>query len=92
MAKEGPPATTPRDFAYLTAILDVEGTHEAWFRIFTTGEVLKLHVGESFEVGQFRGRIAEIDSLDVVIDSEAERWLMTLGESLSQATALPPEL
>lgn len=80
------------DFAYLTAILDVGGTHEAWFRIFTTGEVLKLHKGEAFEVGQFRGRIAEIDSLDVIIDSEAERWLMTLGESLSQATALPPEL
>lgn len=81
----------PADFAFLTAILDVGGTNEAWFTLRTTGEVLKLNEGQNFEVGQFRGRIREIDELDVIIDSDAERWLITLGESLSQATALPPE-
>jgi len=80
------------DFAFLTAILEVGGQLEAWFTIRTTGEILKLNVGQPFQVGQFRGRVAEIDSLDVVIDSDNERWLLTLGENLSQATALPPEL
>lgn len=80
------------DFTFLTAILEVSGQLEAWFTIRTSGEIMKLGVGQPFQVGQFRGRVAEIDSLDVVIDSENERWLITLGENLSQATALPPEL
>jgi hypothetical protein len=52
---------------------------------------LKLKVGQRFEVGDFQGMVAEIDERDVVIDSDGERWLLTLGEQLSQATALPPE-
>ncbi|MBX7165151.1 MAG: hypothetical protein K1X74_02265 [Pirellulales bacterium] len=79
------------DYAFLTAILDVNGAPEAWLTLRTTGEVLKLHEGDEFEVGQFRGRIAEVLSQDIVVKSDDERWLLTLGENLSQATALPPE-
>lgn len=79
------------DFAYLTAILNVDGQPEAWLTLRTTGELLKLHAGDSFEVGQFRGIVAEIDQQDLVIQSEDERWLVSLGENLGQAAALPPE-
>lgn len=80
----------PADFAFLTAVLDVGGIPQAWVTLRTTGEILKLKPGESFEVGQFRGTIAEIAAPDVIISSDEERWLLTLGEKLSQATALPP--
>jgi Tfp pilus assembly protein PilO len=80
----------PADFAFLTAILDVDGVPQAWLTVRTTGEILKLRPGQAFEVGQFRGTVAEITSPDIVIDSDEERWLLTLGEKLSQATALPP--
>jgi hypothetical protein len=80
----------PADFAFLTAVLDVGGTAQAWLTVRTTGEILKLKQGESFEVGQFRGTVTEIASPDIIIDSDEERWLLTLGEKLSQATALPP--
>ena len=79
------------DHAYLTAVLDVDGQPHAWFTVRTTSEVLKLAVGETVEVGQFRGTVSEIIGRDVVLASDDERWLITLGESLSQATALPPE-
>ncbi len=79
------------DFAFLTAILDVDGSAEIWLTVRTTGEVLKLHHGQTFEVGQFRGTVSDVDTQDIVIDSGHERWLLSLGENLSQATALPPE-
>jgi len=79
------------DFAFLTAILEIDGQPEAWFTVRTTGEILKLRKGQSFEVGQFRGTVAAIDPQDLVIEADEERWLLTLGENLSQATALPPE-
>jgi len=79
------------DYTFLTAIVDSDGQPEAWLTVRTTAQVMKLHVGESFEVGQFRGTVVDIAELDVVLDSDDERWLLTLGENLTQATALPPE-
>jgi len=87
----GSSAFDAADFAFLTAILDSNGLPEAWLTLRTTGEVLKLRQGDSFEVGQFRGNVAEILDQDIVVNSDDERWLITLGENLSQATALPPE-
>lgn len=81
----------PADLTFLTAILDVDGRPEAWFTVRTDGTVLKLHEGQAFEVGDFRGVVAQIADLDLVVESDDERWLMSLGENLSQATALPPE-
>lgn len=81
----------PADFTVLTAVLDVNGLPEAWLTVQTTDQRMRLQVGDSFEVGQFRGTVVEIDAPDVIIASDDERWLITLGESLAQATALPPE-
>ncbi len=79
------------DYAFLTAILEVGNIPEVWFTIRTSGEIIKLRNGQNFEVGEFHGVIVEIDTQDVVIDSGNERWLLTLGENLSQATSIPPE-
>jgi len=53
---------------------------------------LRLHKGETFRVGQFQGTVVEIDGDDVVLDSANQRWLLTVGENLSEASALPPGL
>lgn len=87
----GASAFDDADFTFLTAILDVDGQPEAWFTVRTTGAVLKLHVGQLFEVGDFLGTVASIEDLDLIVESDQERWLLSLGENLSQATALPPE-
>ena len=81
----------PTDFTWLTAVSSVDGQPQAWFTLRSEDRVLKLREGESLDVGQFHGTIAAIDDADVILQSEGERWLMTIGENLSQAFALPPE-
>ncbi len=81
----------PTDQTYLTTVTYVNDEPEVWFALRGTDELLKLHKGDRIEIGQFSGVLAEIDETDVVIESEGERWLLSIGENLTQATALPPE-
>lgn len=82
----------PTDYTYLTTVVYVDDEPEAWFTLRSTDEVLKLRRGESLEIGQFRGTLREIREGDVVLESEGERWLLSIGENLAQAYALPPRL
>ena len=81
----------PMNFAVLTSVNSVDGMAEAWFSLRNTDEILRLRPGDPIEVGQFKGTVREITDEDVVLESEGDRWLMTIGETLSQASALPPE-
>jgi hypothetical protein len=81
----------PADHAFLTAIIDVDGQPQAWFTLRSSDQILKLNKGASLEVGQFFGVVVEIEDQDVIIDSDGERWLLSLGDSLTRAAALPPE-
>jgi hypothetical protein len=84
-------SSDPMNFAYLTAVNYVDGVPEAWFSIRNTDEILHLRPGDAIEVGQFKGTVREITDSDVVLESEGDRWLMTVGENLAQASALPGE-
>jgi hypothetical protein len=79
------------DFAYLTAIIEVGGEPEAWFTLRASGQLLKVRRGHAFEIGPFRGTVAEIHGSDVILLCDDERWLITVGENLMQASTLPPE-
>ncbi len=81
----------PTDLTYLTAVIENDGQLEAWFTLRGKDRMLKLRVGETLDIGQFRGAVAEIVEGDVVIESEGERWLLTIGENLANAASLPPE-
>jgi len=81
----------PTDYAYLTFINMVNGEPEVWFTLRATDETLKLRKGDRLRIGNFTGTIAEIEGSDVILESEGERWLLTLGEKLTDAFALPPE-
>lgn len=81
----------PADHAFLTSITLVDGRPQAWLMLRASDQMLRLYEGDSFRVGQLHGTIAEIAAPDVVLDLDGERWLLTLGESLSDAYALPPE-
>ena len=84
-------APNPIDHAYLTAITSIDGEPAAWFKLRATDESLQLRQGEEFQIGPVAGKIAEIVGSDVIIESDGERWLLTLGERLVDAYALPPE-
>jgi hypothetical protein len=81
----------PTDQTFLTAVVQVDGQPQAWFSDRTTDSVYRLTQGDELAVGQFHGNVQEIDSHDVILESDGERWLMSVGESLAQAVALPPE-
>jgi hypothetical protein len=84
-------ASDPTDHTYLTSIQSINGQPEVWFTLRTEDKVVKLKPGESLQVGQFSGKLLEVDDEDVVLESEGQRWLLSLGDSLAQAFALPPE-
>ncbi len=82
----------PTDYTYLTSISIINGEPQVWFTARATDEVMKLREGEPFEVGSLVGEIAEVYGSDVIIKSkDGERWLLTLGDKISDAHALPPE-
>ncbi len=81
----------PTDQTVLTTVIYVDNEPEVWFSLRGTDELLRLKKGDRLEIGQFSGTLAEIEDSDVIIESDGERWLLSIGENLTQATALPPE-
>jgi len=85
----------PTDQTYLTAVNQTSGEPQAWFTVRTATDpdqaLLKLRKGETLEIGQFHGKVLQIDGEDVIFESDGRRWLITIGENLGQAFALPPE-
>jgi hypothetical protein len=79
------------DQTFLTAVVHVNDKPQAWFTIRSTDEVKRLSLGDQLAVGSFHGTIQDISDHDVVVGSDSERWLLTVGENLTQAVALPPE-
>lgn len=81
----------PTDQTFLSAVNYVDGEPEAWFTLRDSDELLKLRKGNTLVVGQFSGKLVEIEGADVILESEDQRWLLTIGDNLTQAYALPPE-
>lgn len=82
----------PVGHAFVTAIQHVDGRPEVWLTLRTEDKVVKLKPGESFQVGQFAGKVVEIEGDDVVFEEPGgQRWLVSFGESLAEAFALPGE-
>ena len=79
------------DFAYLTAVIEVNGEPEAWFTLRASGTLLKLRRQQSLDIGPFHGTVADIQGSDVILLCDDERWLINVGENLMQASTLPAE-
>jgi len=81
----------PTDHTYLTSISIVNNQPEVWLTDRTTDKVHKVRQGDVFEVGPLVCTITEVYGSDVIIESDGERGLLTLGDKLTDAHALPPE-
>ena len=79
------------DFAVLTAILPKGNQKEIWFTILTDDSRIEAKVGDSIHIGSFSGKVVEILDQDIVLERNGERWLLSSGESLNEAFALPLE-
>ena len=77
--------------AFLTAVTRDSGEAEVWISLRGQDKLLKLQKGGQFEIGHFHGTVVEILEDDVIFESLGERWLLSIGEPISEAMALPPE-
>ena len=71
-------------------MVQVDKKPQAWFTMRSTDEVKRLRPGDELAIESFQGTIESIDDHDVIVSSDGERWLLTVGENLTQAVALPP--
>jgi len=79
------------DYTFLTGIIELDKQTEVWFSVRTDDSVIKAKLGDPIQSGSFSGRVVEILDRDIVLERNGERWLLTTGESLNEAFALPPE-
>jgi len=88
----GATATTDAaEHTFVTAIYSESGRSEVWLTVRTEDRVLKLKPGEAFQIGLLAGQVVEVTGDEMVFECDGQRWLVSLGESLTQAFALPPE-
>jgi len=80
------------DYTALTGFIHSGDQTEVWFSVRTDDSTIKAKLGDTIRSGSFVGKIVEIHHEDIVFErSNGERWLLTRGELLNQAFALPPE-
>ena len=77
--------------AFLTAVTRDAGEPEVWVTLRGQDKLIKLRKGGQFEIGHFTGVVVDILDDDVILESVGERWLLSIGEPLADALALPPE-
>ncbi len=84
-------AFDPRRQTFVTAITRSNDQPQVWFKVRDHDKTLKLREGDTIDVDDFQGTIAEIFEQDVTIDADGERWLLSVGDSLADGFAVPPE-
>jgi len=80
----------PTDQTHLTSITQVNGEPEVWFTNRATDEVVKLRSGAQLTLGPLTFHLAQVLDNDVILEIDGERWLVSLGDKLTDARALPP--
>jgi hypothetical protein len=70
----------------------VDGRPQVWFTDRSTRKVIKREPGQTFDVGTLTLVIVDVFGSDLIVQAEdGERWLLTLGDRITDALALPPE-
>lgn len=84
-----PPALDPSRFAYVNAIVEVNGKREVWLYSRTEGKTLRLNENDPFAVGAVKGRVVRIGVRDVEVEVNGEPRKLSLGDSLYSEASQP---
>ena len=79
-------------YTRLTGVTYTQGRPQAWFTVDIRGQTLQKTVGEVLEIGTFRATILDIRDADVILEIDGQHRLLSIGEALTEASALPPKL
>ncbi len=73
-------------FTVLVGVTDVSGQSEVWLNNRPDGTLLKLRVGDEFEIGSVKGKVETIGLTDFTFVSDGKLRRLAQGEFLHQAT------
>src|SRR5262249_8287846 len=73
-------------FATVTGIIEEDDEPQIWVLVKTTGEMLKLHEGEDFAVGDIKCKVLKIGVRSAVITAEGKTVKVAVGDNLRDAT------
>jgi hypothetical protein len=79
-----PIESDPAADTFLTAVVKKEGKYEAWINLRASGKTLKLHEGETFDVGKQTATVSKIERSAVEIELGEQRRVVALGKSLAE--------
>ena len=86
-----PPAPEPPKLKFddakqtvLTGLVQGRGEWEAWMHVRTRDKTLKLHVGDSFEIGSVKGTVVEVNSKFAVLESGGKKFELKIFGNLSE--------
>jgi len=88
--RSSPPIDVAK-FATVTGIVEQDDQPQVWVLVKTTGELLKLHEGEEFTVGNVKCKVLKIGVRDAVITTEGKLVQVFIGDNLREGTAVPAE-
>jgi len=78
-----PPGFDPATQAVVTGITEAFGQRSLFITVRTEGKILKLHVGDSVNVGTVKGKVKRIDAGEVEFETQDGRSIVVeLGDSL----------
>lgn len=76
--------------AFLTGLTQSRGEWTAWLHVRTSGEILYLREGDSFEVGELVGTVVEVNHSHAVLEHEGEHFVLRQDSTLADAVASKP--
>ena len=76
-------------YTVLSGVVDVSGQSEVWLHNRPDGQMLKLRVGDDFEIGSIKGTVEAIDESSFTFVSKGKLRKLELREILNQAATLP---
>lgn len=81
------------DHTYLTLVLYENEIPKIWLtdRTSPSSDPIVVELDSPIKIGSFSAKLVEIDGESVVFEKNGQFWLLTVGDSLNQAFALPPE-
>lgn len=90
-----PPPEPPKRLAFddskhtfLSAIIDTSGTGQIWLSVRPKGQMLKLGIGDKFEVGSIKGTIKSIGDGDFTFEQDGKERKVSKGGILGEAVSV----
>jgi hypothetical protein len=87
-APPAPPKFDDAEQAYFTSTVGNGDGLQAWIHVRTTGETLKLNVGEPVKVGALEGQIVSVERWSLVFQTGDQKFLVPIGHSLRKGKPL----